>query len=185
MSNGLARGGGAARRFHGVEQRIQQIQRDHHEYVCRRVGALQLPRHSGRMRGNFIRSILRPHAIRFDVPVEPDAPDRIRIGISIRQMRPFDRIRFEKNHFCADLLRRAQSFGKRVRRFDGNIDRALIVGFVDVENHRHFREGGPARAGNARLKIPVIRRQLCPVCSANSRRRSSMENSRRPGTTGK
>ena len=57
--------------------------------LLRRVGALQLPRHGLGMRRDFVGARLRPHPVRLNVFLEPDPPDRVGIGIRVRQMRTF------------------------------------------------------------------------------------------------
>ena len=108
---------------------------------------MQLPGHGRRMGRNFLRTRLRPYAIRLNVAVKTDAPYRIRVGVSIRQVRALRCVGLQENHFRADLLGRTQSLNEGVGGLDRHEDRAFVIArFIAVKDHRDFRQAGERAA---------------------------------------
>ena len=122
---------------------------------------LQLPRHAGRMRGDFLVACLRINAIGFDVFVQADVADRIRIGIGVGKMRPVARIGLDENHLGVYFKGGAHGFGERIARLHGHIDAALVVLWIGIKNHRHLRQAAPGLAGRRLRATRAARRRRC------------------------
>ena len=184
------------RRLHRVEQRIQHVQRDDHDDLRARIGALQLPRHRRRVRRHFLGASLRIDAIRFHIFVDADSARRVRVRVDVGKMRTLGGVGLQKNDLRADFFGGAQRLNESVAGFDGDIDRLLAIlvraavrrtaraFFAVTQNHRHLRQASESLAIEVRQKSGSSTATTSGF-SARSRRRSPTANSRRPGTTGK
>ncbi len=128
------------RRLHGIQHRIKQVKRDHHEHVGQRIAALQLPRNARGVRGDLLRARLRPQPVGFHIFLERDVAQSVAIGVLVRQMWPLTGIGIGEYDFRADLAARADGLGERVGRLDGHINRAVFLVLVVVQDDRHFRQ---------------------------------------------
>ena len=110
--------------------------------------------------------------------------DRIRVGISILQVRALARIRIGENNLRASLQRAADGFHERIGRLDRHIDGAFRVAFIGISDGGYLRQ---PRHRAQELRFESDGQFQCdhlrPV--PQDRRRTSMANSSRPGTTGK
>ncbi len=127
--------------FHGVEHRVEKVQRYHHQDRGIRVGALQFPGDTSGVPRQIFAARLRVDPVGLDITGQADVPDGVRIGIGIPQMRTLSRVGIGEDDFGAGFKACADGFGKRVGRFDGNVDGLIFTGcLVRVKDQRHLRQ---------------------------------------------
>ena len=83
--------------LHGVQNRIQQVERNHHHHSGQRVGALELPGDPGGVPRDFLRPRLGVDSVGLDIARQSDVPDRIGIRIVVLEMRPLAGVRIGKD----------------------------------------------------------------------------------------
>ena len=132
-----AREGLRLRLFHGIEQRVEQVQRDHHEHAGCRVGSFQLPGDAGGVARNLIGARLRIDAVGFDVALQADGANRVRIGIGVRQVRTLLGFGLGEDDLGADFETGANGLGEGIGRLDKHVGGLFIL---RIEEQRHFRQ---------------------------------------------
>jgi len=141
--------------LHGVQYRVEQVQRDHYQDFCQGIGALQLPRNPGGVPRQLFRARLRIHPVCFDITSQADMAHRVRVGIGVFEVGAMPGIRVGKDDFRAYLEAGADSLcewvGRLDRYVDGLISAAVLIG---VEDNRDFGKarnrahpGGLERSG--------------------------------------
>ena len=106
--------------LHGVQHRVEQVERDHHQNFGQGIGALQLPGDPGGVPRQFFRARLRIHPVRLDITRQADMAHRVRIGIGVFEVGTMAGVRVGKDDLRAYLEARADGLGERV----GGLDRA-------------------------------------------------------------
>ena len=132
-----AREGLDLRLLHGVEQRVEQVQRHHHEHAGQRVDAFELPGDAGGMARNLLRARLRIDAIGFDETLEADVANGVRVGVSVGQVRALAGFGIGEDDLGADFEAGANGFGERICRLDEHVSRLVIL---RIEDQRHLRQ---------------------------------------------
>ena len=127
------------RPLHGVEQRVEQIQRNHHQHARLGVDALQLPGETFGVNRQLLRARPGEHAVGFDVFFEPDTVDGVGVRVDLFDVRALADVRVEKHRLGADFASGAQRFDEGVAGFDGQIDGAVLA-FVVVEDDGQLRQ---------------------------------------------
>ncbi len=130
----------ALRLLHRIEDGIKQVQRDHDQHIRERIASLKLPCDTARVAGDLIRARLRIHAISFDVFLESDAADSVRIRVSIPQVRTLAGIGIGEDYLRANLVRGADGLHKGIGGLHGNVDSPVVFLLVRVEDDRHLRQ---------------------------------------------
>ena len=113
--------------LHGVQHRVEQVERDHDQDSGERIGALEFPRDPRRVARKFVRARLRVDAVRLDITREADVPHRVRVGIGILEVRTVARIRVDEDNLRACLEARADGLGERVGWLDRDIDCLILA----------------------------------------------------------
>jgi len=123
-----APGGFRLRRFHGIENGVEHVQRDHHHDSRARIGALQFPCHglgellNGSGAGRGVK------AIGLYILLVRDGVKRVGIGISIGDVGTLGGIGIGKYDRRADFLRGANGFDEGIGGLYGNVDRGVVAG---------------------------------------------------------
>ena len=117
------------RLLHGVQQRVEQVERNHHQDARQRVGALQFPGDARGMPRDLLRARLRVDAVSLDVAVQADVADGVGVRVGVFQVRPLARFGIGKDDFGArSSSAGANGLGERVGRLDGHVDGLVAAG---------------------------------------------------------
>ena len=125
------------RSLHGFQHRIQQIERNHHQYLGQWIKALQFPGNPGRMTFEIKGRGLRINAVGLNVFPVAKAPNGVTVWIKIFQVRTLANIRIYKENLCADLLSAPDAFDKRIGDLYRNINGAILLSLL-VKDNRKF-----------------------------------------------
>lgn len=107
---------------------------------------MQFPRDASRVARDFLGAGLWKEAVGFDVTLEADVADGIRVGIGVLDVRALGGFGVGEDKFRADFDARADGLGKRISRLDEHVLCLLIVGGIEDERHR----GQPRNAAHPR-----------------------------------
>ena len=127
--------------LHGVQHRVEQVERDHHQNSGERIGALQFPGDPGGVARQFVRARLRIDAVGLDITCEADMAHRVRVGIGVLEVGTMAGIRVGKDDLRADLEAGADGLGERVGGLDRDVDGLIFAGvLVRVDDDGDFGE---------------------------------------------
>ena len=123
-----ARQGLRLRFLHGVQHRVQQVQRDDDQNTGERIGALQFPGDSGSVARQVIGARLGVDAVGLDIAGEADVAHRVRVRISVLEMGTMAGIGVGEDDLRADFEAGADGLGERVGGLDGDVDGLIFAG---------------------------------------------------------
>jgi hypothetical protein len=82
-------------------------------------------------------------AIGFDVLLQPDVPQRIRVRVTVRQVGTIPEIGIDEKNLRADLEGAADGLGERVGGFHRHVDASIVVGGIGI-----YEDGNLGEAAN-------------------------------------
>jgi len=127
--------------FHGVQDGVQQVERDHHQHARFGAGSLELPGNARGVARDLLAARLRVDAVRLDVTRQADVADGVRIRVGVAEMRAVAGVRVGEDDFRSRLEAGADGLGEGVGGLDGHVDRlGLLTFFIRVKDQRHLRQ---------------------------------------------